>query len=58
VTNNFTTSVLQELGALKRLAKYRFVLPAHDTPGVLTRGQLIGRVNGLTVPGDITPIEL
>jgi N-acyl homoserine lactone hydrolase len=58
VTNNFTTSVLQELGALKRLAKYRFVLPAHDTPGVLDRGQLIGRVNGPTIPGHITPIAL
>lgn len=58
VTNNFTTSVLQELGALKRLAKYRFVLPAHDNPGILDRGQLIGRINGPTVPGRITPIEL
>ncbi len=58
VTNNFTTSVLQELGALKRLAKYRFVLPAHDTPGVLDRGQLMGRVNGPTIPGHITPIAL
>jgi glyoxylase-like metal-dependent hydrolase (beta-lactamase superfamily II) len=55
VTNNFTVSVLQELGALKRLAKYRFVLPAHDAPGVLERGQLTGRINGATIPGHITP---
>jgi N-acyl homoserine lactone hydrolase len=56
VTSNFTVSVLQELGALKRLAKYRFVLPAHDAPGVLERGQLTGRINGPTIPGHITPI--
>jgi N-acyl homoserine lactone hydrolase len=56
VTNNFTTSVVGELGAVKRLARYRFVLPAHDAPGVLDRGQLTGRVNGPTVPGHITPI--
>jgi glyoxylase-like metal-dependent hydrolase (beta-lactamase superfamily II) len=58
VTNNFTTSVLEELGALKRLAKYRFVLPAHDTPAVLDRGHLVGRINGPTIPGHITPIAL
>lgn len=58
VTNNFTSSVLQELGALKRLAKYRFVLPAHDAPGVLDHGQLTGRINGTTIPGKITPIAL
>jgi glyoxylase-like metal-dependent hydrolase (beta-lactamase superfamily II) len=56
VTNNFTVSVLQELGALKRLAKYRFVLPAHDAPGVLERGQLTGRINGPVIPGPVTPV--
>jgi N-acyl homoserine lactone hydrolase len=55
VTNNFTTSVLEELGALKRLARYRFVLPAHDVPGVLDRGELTGHINGPTIPGPITP---
>lgn len=57
VTNNFTSSVLQELGALKRLARYRFVLPAHDAPGVLGRGRLVGRIHGATIPGPITAID-
>lgn len=58
VTGNFTTSVLQELGALKRLSNYRFVLPAHDAPGVLEHGTLTGRITGATIPGPITPIGL
>lgn len=55
VTNNFTTSVLAELGALKRVAQYRFVLPAHDAPGVLEGGRLVGRIDGPTIPGPIRP---
>lgn len=57
LTNNFTTSVLEELGALKRLTRHRFVLPAHDTPGVLENGELVGRVHGTTIPGPISPIR-
>lgn len=56
LTNNFTTSVLQELGALKRAARYRFLLPAHDAPGALEHGRLVGRIHGTTVPGPITPL--
>lgn len=57
LTNNFTTSVLEELGAIKRVTRHRYVLPAHDTPGVLQDGTLVGRVHGTTVPGPISPIS-
>lgn len=57
LTNNFTTSVLQEIGAIKRITRYRYILPAHDTPGVLENGALVGRVQGDTVPGPISPIQ-
>jgi len=56
LSNNFTTSVLQEMGAVKRARQHRFVLPAHDDPGVLESGRLIGRIAGNTVPGPITPL--
>jgi len=54
LTNNHTTSVMQELGALKRILKYRYILPAHDVPGVLEHGQLVGRITGPVVPGPVT----
>lgn len=54
LTNNHTTSVLQELGALKRVLRHRFLLPAHDAPGVLEHGRLVGRITGPVVPGPIT----
>ncbi|MGV9387106.1 N-acyl homoserine lactonase family protein [Nonomuraea sp. NPDC003707] len=56
LTNNFTTSALQEIGAIKRIARYRYILPAHDTPGVLQNAALVGRVPGPTIPGPISPI--
>lgn len=56
LSNNFTTSVLQEIGAVKRARRYRFVCPAHDDPGVLDAGRYIGRITGDTVPGPITPV--
>ena len=55
-TNNFTTSVQQEIGALKGVLRHRYILPAHDAPGVLDGGRLVGRVHGPTVPGPITAI--
>ncbi|TDO66505.1 metallo-beta-lactamase superfamily protein [Kribbella sp. VKM Ac-2571] len=57
LSNNFTTSVVQEIGAVKRALKYRFILPAHDDPGVLDSGRYTGRIEGSTVPGPITPVE-
>jgi glyoxylase-like metal-dependent hydrolase (beta-lactamase superfamily II) len=56
LTNNFTTSVLEEIGAIKKITRYRYILPAHDTPGVLQNGTLVGRVAGPTIPGPISPI--
>lgn len=55
-TNNFTRSVGQEVAALKRLLRHRYILPAHDAPGVLDRGRLVGRIDGPTVPGPVTPV--
>lgn len=57
LSNNFTTSVAQELGAIKRSLGYRFLLAAHDDPGVLEHGRYVGRITGDTVPGPITPVE-
>lgn len=56
LSNNFTTSVLQEMGAVKRARRYRFVLPAHDDPGVLESGRYVGRILGDTIPGPVTPV--
>ncbi len=58
LTNNFTTSVLQEIGAIKRVLRYRYVLPAHDAPGVLDHRQLIGRIYGDVIPGPISPLDV
>jgi N-acyl homoserine lactone hydrolase len=57
LTNNFTTSVLHEIGAVKRALQFRYLLPAHDAPGVLSGGRLVGRIDGHTVPGTISPIN-
>lgn len=56
LTNNHATSVLQELGALKRALRHRFLLPAHDAPGVLEHGRLVGRITGSVVPGRVTAV--
>jgi glyoxylase-like metal-dependent hydrolase (beta-lactamase superfamily II) len=55
LSNNFTTSVLQEIGAVKRARRYRYILPAHDDPGVLDSGRYTGRITGDIVPGPVTP---
>ncbi|WP_395105079.1 N-acyl homoserine lactonase family protein [Actinomadura sp. SCN-SB] len=54
LTNNFTTSVVEELGAVKRALRYRFLLPAHDDPAVLEDGRYVGRITGDVVPGPVT----
>jgi N-acyl homoserine lactone hydrolase len=56
LSNNFTTSVLQEIGAVKRALKYRFIVPAHDDPGVLEDGVYIGRIKGDVIPGPVTSV--
>jgi N-acyl homoserine lactone hydrolase len=55
LSNNFTTSVLQEIGAVKRALQYRFIVPAHDDPGVLEAGRYVGRIEGDAIPGPVTP---
>ena len=55
-TNNFTPSVADELAAIKAVLGHRFLLPAHDRPGVLEAGRLMGRIDGPTVPGPATPL--
>jgi N-acyl homoserine lactone hydrolase len=57
LTNNFTTSVLDEIAAAKRARRHRFVVPAHDDPGVLQEGRYLGRITGGTIPGPYDPIE-
>ncbi len=54
-TNNFTPSVADEVAAIKQVLQHRYLLPAHDRPGVLENGRLVGRIDGPTVPGPITP---
>ena len=56
-TNNFTPAVAQEVAAVKAVLSHRFLLPAHDRPGVLDNGRLVGRINGSRVPGPVTPIR-
>lgn len=56
VSNNFTSSVLQEIGAIKRARQYRFILAAHDDPGVLEAGRYVGRISGDVIPGPISPV--
>ncbi|MFC4950687.1 MBL fold metallo-hydrolase [Pseudonocardia sp. GCM10023141] len=57
LSNNFTTSVLQEIGAIKHARGYRFILAAHDDPGVLEGGHYVGRILGDVVPGPITRVD-
>jgi glyoxylase-like metal-dependent hydrolase (beta-lactamase superfamily II) len=56
LTNNFTPSVLEELGAVKHARRYRYVVPAHDDPGVLDSGRYLGRIEGDVIPGPVTPV--
>lgn len=56
LTNNFTTSVRQEIGAVKAARRYRFIVPAHDDPGVLENGRYVGRILGDVVPGPVTRV--
>ncbi len=55
-TNNFTPSVAEELTAIKAVLEHRFLLPAHDRPGVLCGGRLVARIDGPTIPGPTTPV--
>lgn len=57
LTNNFTGSVLDEIGATQRARAYRYVVPAHDNPGVLEAGRYLGAILGDTVPGPVTAID-
>ncbi len=54
LSNNFTTSVLAEIGAIKHARGYRFIVPAHDDPGVLEAGRYVGRIAGGVIPGPIS----
>jgi glyoxylase-like metal-dependent hydrolase (beta-lactamase superfamily II) len=56
-TNNFTPAVADEVAAIKRVLRHRYLLPAHDRPGVLDHGRLVGRIDGPTVPGLVTPLD-
>lgn len=56
-TNNYTPAASDEIAAVKRVLRHRYLLPAHDRPGVLDQGRLVGRVDGPTVPGPITPLD-
>jgi glyoxylase-like metal-dependent hydrolase (beta-lactamase superfamily II) len=54
VTNNFVTSLRQEIASIKRvLNKATFVVPAHDRAAKVENGEIVGRVEGLSVPGPV-----
>jgi glyoxylase-like metal-dependent hydrolase (beta-lactamase superfamily II) len=56
VTNNFMVSARAELAAVKKvLNKASFVLPGHDRGARIENGRVVGRVDGLTVPGPLLP---
>jgi glyoxylase-like metal-dependent hydrolase (beta-lactamase superfamily II) len=53
VTGNHSGSKRGEKGALRKAVKdARFILPAHDRPAVLERGQVVGRICD-SVPGPL-----
>ncbi len=55
VTGNHAGSKRQEKAAImKLLNNHRFLLPIHDIPAVVDHGQVIGRINGPTIPGPTT----
>lgn len=57
VSNNFTGSLRQEVAAIKKvLNKATFVLPGHDRGAKVENGEIVGRVDGLSVPGPILPL--
>ncbi|MBB6380509.1 glyoxylase-like metal-dependent hydrolase (beta-lactamase superfamily II) [Pseudonocardia eucalypti] len=54
VSNNFSGSLRGETAAIKKvLNNATFVLPGHDIGAKVENGQVIGRVEGLTVPGPV-----
>jgi glyoxylase-like metal-dependent hydrolase (beta-lactamase superfamily II) len=54
VTNNFVGSLRTELASIKRaLNKSTFLLPSHDRGAKVVDGEVVGRVQGPTVPGPV-----
>jgi len=54
VTGNHANSKRAEKAAIKKLLNSsRFLLPVHDKPAKIERGQVIGRLD-LQVPGPVT----
>jgi glyoxylase-like metal-dependent hydrolase (beta-lactamase superfamily II) len=54
VTNNFTGSLRTEIASIKRaLNRSTFLLPSHDRAAKVVDGEVVGRVEGPTVPGPI-----
>jgi len=57
VSNNFATSTRQELASIKRvLDRAAYLLPGHDRAARVVDGEVVGRVEGLTVPGPVEPL--
>jgi glyoxylase-like metal-dependent hydrolase (beta-lactamase superfamily II) len=57
VSNNFTGSLRQELASVKKvLNRAAYVLPGHDRGARVENGVIVGRVEGLSVPGPIAPL--
>jgi glyoxylase-like metal-dependent hydrolase (beta-lactamase superfamily II) len=53
VTGNHGTTKRQEKGAIKKLlSNARYLLPVHDRPAKVERGQIVGRLHDL-VPGPV-----
>jgi glyoxylase-like metal-dependent hydrolase (beta-lactamase superfamily II) len=57
VSNNFSGSTRQEIASIKKmLNQASFVLPGHDLGAKVAHGEVVGRVDGLTVPGPVLPL--
>jgi hypothetical protein len=57
VSNNFGVATRQEIASIKKmLNQAAFVLPGHDLGAKVDNGEVVGRVDGPTVPGPILPL--
>ncbi len=57
VSNNFTSSLLEEKGAIRRaLQRTTFLLPSHSCGARVEHAQVTGLLRGTRVPGPHTPL--
>jgi len=57
LSQQFTVDERHETAAILRaLSGTRFLLPGHDRAAVIEAGRVVGRVEGTTIPGPVTPL--